>query len=460
MECIKIFADEIEGRIDPFYYKREFRELDNKLKSPIFREFKEIIEVITKGETPLWRGDNYQKKGVPFLKVQNIFSDGIKGDLTFVSENIHKRMKRSQIKGGEILYTMAGSIGIATIFPLFFGEANINQAIAKILVKKDINKKYLIAVLNSDICFKQAQRNLTTSAQPNINFEQIKSLKIPLPIIEIQNKIVQLIDKAYSQKKQKETEAKELLDSIDDYILEKLGIKLPKIENKMCFVVYSGEIEGRTDSHFYQPEFKDLQKKLKSINHKELGSIVEFSNEIWNQKDFYENEFPYIEISEIDISSGEIQNITYYEKNKAPSRAKMIVRENDIIVSTTRPHRGAISVIDKEKDGFIASTGFAILRKNIIDVNREYLLYVLKTQLSLKQMLQRSSGGSYPAITLEELKKLIIPIPPLEIQQKIAKEVKSRMRKAKQLQEEAKNILEEAKSGVERIIFGEEEIES
>ena len=43
MECIKIFADEIEGRIDPFYYKREFRELDNKLKSPIFREFKENI---------------------------------------------------------------------------------------------------------------------------------------------------------------------------------------------------------------------------------------------------------------------------------------------------------------------------------------------------------------------------------------------------------------------------------
>ncbi|MBU0477517.1 restriction endonuclease subunit S [bacterium] len=186
-----------------------------------------------------------------------------------------------------------------------------------------------------------------------------------------------------------------------------------------CFTVYREEIKARLDSYYYRPEFRELEANLIKCKHAKLGEVIEFSNETWNQKDFFDNEFPYIEISEIDITSGEIQNITYYNNSEAPSRAKMIVRENDIIVSTTRPNRGAIALIDKEKDGFIASTGFAILRTLKTNIDRKYLLYFLRTRLSLKQMLQRSSGGNYPAITSEELKRVIVPVPSKEIQNKI-----------------------------------------
>ncbi|OWP54011.1 Type I restriction enzyme MjaXIP specificity protein [Candidatus Micrarchaeum sp.] len=187
-----------------------------------------------------------------------------------------------------------------------------------------------------------------------------------------------------------------------------------------CFTVYSDLIEGRIDPHFYRQEFRNLQTTLETLQNQKLQSIVEFSNELWNQNDFFENEFPYIEIGDIDTEMGEIKNITYYKKDKAPSRAKMIVRENDIIISTTRPQRGAIAIIDKRMDGFIASTGFAVLRKmKVNNIKKEYLLSVLHTQICLKQMLQRSSGGNYPAITLEELKNIIIPIPSSEIQNKI-----------------------------------------
>lgn len=209
-----------------------------------------------------------------------------------------------------------------------------------------------------------------------------------------------------------------------------------------CFTVLSNEIEGRIDSHFYRPEFKELKSKLSKLKHKSLGDIIEFSSETWNQKDFFDNQFPYIEISEIDTSTGEIKNITYYEKDRAPSRAKMIVRENDIIVSTTRPHRGAIALIDKTKDGFIASTGFAILRNLKIDLNKKYLFFILRTQLSLKQMLQRSSGGNYPAITVEELKKVIIPLPSLSTQEKIVNLMESANFKNQQKQSQAQQLLD------------------
>jgi type I restriction enzyme S subunit len=186
------------------------------------------------------------------------------------------------------------------------------------------------------------------------------------------------------------------------------------------FILQKSELEKRLDPQFYKQEYKDNLEKIKRINHKHLGEIVKFSSETWNQKDFFENTFPYIEISEIDTVSGEIQNIVQVEKEKAASRAKMIVRENDIIISTTRPNRGAISLIKKEQDFSIASTGFSVIR-NITnsEIDREYLFAILRQQIILKQFEQRSSGGNYPAITQEELSSITIALPEREVQKKI-----------------------------------------
>lgn len=204
-------ASKLSGnRFDPFYHKKEFEELEKILTRINPVRFSSIIEIITKGETPLWKGEIYVDEGVPFLRVQNIEIDGIKGEQIFITEELHNQMRRSKLFGGEILFTMAGSIGIATIFPNDFGEANINQAIAKIVLKSnlELNKKYIVEILNSKICKKQSERFLTVSAQPNINFEQIKSIKIPLPPLEVQEEIAAHIQSIRQQAKDLEREAK------------------------------------------------------------------------------------------------------------------------------------------------------------------------------------------------------------------------------------------------------------
>jgi len=130
-QCFVIWSNEIDGRLDAYYYSSEFQKLKT-LRTIKTIEFEDLIEIITKGETPLWRGDSYLPSGIPFLKVQNISEEGIVGDVAYISEKVHNRMKRSQLFGGELLYTMAGRIGTATILPDNFGKTNINQAIAKI----------------------------------------------------------------------------------------------------------------------------------------------------------------------------------------------------------------------------------------------------------------------------------------------------------------------------------------
>lgn len=119
----------------------------------------------------------------------------------------------------------------------------------------------------------------------------------------------------------------------------------------------------------------------------------------------------------MDLETGDINKISEIPIYEAPSRAKMIVRENDIIISTTRPNQSAICLIHKHFDGFIVSTGFAIIRKlKVESLDRNYLFYALRFDSTLKQFEQWNTGGNYPSITKNELQNILLPLPPKETQ--------------------------------------------
>jgi type I restriction enzyme S subunit len=356
------------------------------------------------------------------------------------------------------LAVVGATLGQVGIVPSTIVEGNINQNISRIRVKehliKIIQPRYLGIYLSTSIGQKLIRRNATITTQVYLNNEQLGGIRVPVLNPSLQARIVKISEVANSERKSKEKKALEIIKSVDKTIAHKIGFIFPEIENKSTFEVRFSSFEKRLDPHFYLPGFKSLIDSIRKIKHSQLGDIIEFSNEAWNQREDFDKEFPYIEISEIDLTSGKIRNINYVPVAEAPSRAKMIVRENDIIVSTTRPHRGAIAYITKEQDGVIASTGFAILRKlRTIEVSKEYLFYILRTQICLQQMLQRSSGGSYPAITSEELKKLLIPIPAINIQEIVIKDIKAFIEKAEELKAEAQIELQKAKQEIEALIL-------
>lgn len=160
-------------------------------------------------------------------------------------------------------------------------------------------------------------------------------------------------------------------------------------------------------------------RRVEACSHDTLGRLVNQSNEMWNRRtapDAESDEIRYLEIGAVGL-----QDDTYLLERisiaEAPSRARMVLRAGDLVLSTTRPHRGAIARIHDEDAGAIASTGFAILRNPDAErVSRDFLLAALLSDCVLTQMLQRSSGGAYPAITPEELDRVCIPTPPPDVQ--------------------------------------------
>ena len=145
------------------------------------------------------------------------------------------------------------------------------------------------------------------------------------------------------------------------------------------------------------------------------------------------------EISGVGLGTNEYQ-VSRVSVDDAPSRAQQVVRNRDILVSLTRPSRGAVANVQSEHDGAIASTGFAVVRE--VDskrVSREYLTMCLTTPIGSDQMLRRSSGGNYPAITREELSKVLIPDIAIDIQRRLLADVDAARaeRKAKLAQADA-----------------------
>ena len=221
-------------------------------------------------------------------------------------------------------------------------------------------------------------------------------------------------------------------------MLQNKLIPLLMISNKIKIREILG---GRLDPQFFSPMLMDIVDLIKSSNHKQLSKLARFSDETWNQKDHFKDKFPYIEIGAIDTLSGSIIDISQISKKDAPSRAKKIIRNNDIIVSTTRPSRGAISLV-KTENIYIASTGFSVIRNISDEILREYLFIVLRQEYCLSQMFQRSSGGNYPAITEDELKKISIPLPSKEIQQKVVDIYTKAIQEKQEKEQKAKSLLD------------------
>ena len=149
-------------------------------------------------------------------------------------------------------------------------------------------------------------------------------------------------------------------------------------------------------------------KFVATINDEALGEDVD--------PDF---EIQYIDIGNVD-SSGTILEIATYRFEAAPSRARRIVRDGDVIISTVRTYLQAIAAIASPPDNLIVSTGFAVIRPRLGALDAKFCRYVLREPMFLAEVEMRSTGISYPAINASEIGDIAIPYPSLSDQRAIA----------------------------------------
>ena len=155
----------------------------------------------------------------------------------------------------------------------------------------------------------------------------------------------------------------------------------------------------------------DLHRKLKylaSINDDALGEDTD--------ADF---EMSYIDIGNVD-SSGRISELASYRFEDAPSRARRLVRDGDVIISTVRTYLQAITQIHEPPDNLVVSTGFAVVRPIQDRFDARYCRFALREPVFLAEVEKRSVGVNYPAINATDLADIPVSVHPLSKQRTIA----------------------------------------
>lgn len=156
----------------------------------------DLCEKITKGTTPTTYGMGFTSDGINFLKIESIDEMGrfIPSMFAHIDEKTNDILKRSIIKEGDILFSIAGAIGRVAIVDKSILPANTNQAIAIVRLKKNVNKEYIKEYLSSKFVKQIIEKLTVKTAQANISLELLSKLPVPITDENEQKEIIVTIN--------------------------------------------------------------------------------------------------------------------------------------------------------------------------------------------------------------------------------------------------------------------------
>lgn len=264
------------------------------------------------------------------------------------------------------------------------------------------NPEYMKYCFRSDVARGYLVQNDNSITRANLSQKTLKGMPIVIPEINEQQNIANYLDKKVSQVDDIISKQESLIAKYKDYKQSLITETVTKGLNKNVPMKDSGIAWiGEIPSHW---EIKAI-KYLCSCNDDSLTNS-EDENTIIN----------YVDISSVTFESGIVNYEQLLFKN-APSRARRVTQEGDIIISTVRTYLKAIAIIPGDKK-YIVSTGFAVIRAK--DILNRYLDYFVKSEYFVNLVSLYSKGISYPAIDSFDLMNIRILEPSTEEQKEIA----------------------------------------
>jgi len=441
-------------RIDSEHYQKIYREIIRKIKCKPNKKLSELIDtpVIT-GHTPSMKIDRYYGGKIKFIKTDNLRENRIIGEFSHtLTEEGNKQILRSELREGDIITTIIGAtydiVGRTSIIQKEILPANINQNIALIRPnKKLVNPDYLNIYLNTEYGRNLLYWQSRQTGQVNLNCREVERIYVPIFKLLEKNieEIVRKIEENKIKCKLKYRQAEEIL-------LEELGLKDFVPSNEPVNIKSFKESflsTGRLDADYYQKKYEDFIRLIKSYKNG-FESFLSACN--LKDKNFTPDEkkqYKYIELANIG-KTGDISGCTVSLGKDLPTRARRIVRENDVIISSIEGSLDSCALITKEYDNALCTTGFYVVNSD--KINSETLLILFKSEPMQNILKKGCSGTILTAINKTELEQIPIPLVDYTKQQQIAELIEESFSLKKQSEE----LLETAKRAVEIAIEEDE----
>ena len=444
-----IKLSELEGakRLDAEYYKSEYLELLSRLRKVGCVRVKDVAFPIRRKFKP--------KKGEYFDYIEISEVDLTTGEFNTSKIIGEEAPDRAQwvVNKDDIL--------ISTVRPIRNAVAIIKEERKNlvcssgfcVLHPKTIQANYLFLYLKIPFIAKLLNRYTTATEYPAVNWNDVLNTPIYVGSKEFQMKISLIIDKSFALLKQSRC----LYSQAEDLLLEKLGLRdfKPKYEKTYTARLSDAFSAHRIDAEYFQPAYEEVIEKLRE-NNIELQPLRKFILSIQKgiepgSENYRDEGKPFIRVSNLSKYGFTDRDQKYLsEELYQQLRETYEPKQGDFLL--TKDATPGIAYVVKEQIEGIISSGILRLQINENEIDKEYLALCINSVIG-KMQVERDCGGS---VILhwkpEQVKRLQIPILPLETQQKIA----SLVQKSHEARKNAKELLEIAKKAVEIAIENNE----
>ena len=362
-----------------------------------------------------------------------------------------REARRYRLKRGDLLFNRTNSkelVGKCGVF----GERGV-WVFASYLIRVRLDDERLLPefasfFLNSDAGRIQIDRvSRQIAGMTNINAEELRELVVPLPSVKTQRDLVAVMDTARAARRAKLDEADSLLSSLDDYLLEKLGLARPLMDARRTFAArLSTANNSRFDPDYFHPEriltVRGMQQHAGRMRNAPLQTVVDFRRDPLASPG--EN---YLSLAHVQSHTGEL-----VEADETATGACFAFRAGDVLFGRLRPYLNKVH--RAERDG-CCSPEFHVMRvRPDVELLPDYLAAILRSSLTLAQTRHMMTGNTHPRLATDDVINLVIPIPDTATQTAIATEVRRRRERARALRAEAEAGWVEAKRWFEEQLLG------
>ncbi len=398
---------------------------------------------------------NENGTGIPIYRMNKIHNMLCDFSVSKCAPLTQEEEKLFLLNDRDVLFNRTNSYELVGRTGLYRKQIDKNFVFASYLVRfvpdeTKVLPEYLTSFLNTRYGVAEIRRRARQSVnQTNVNPEEVKAIALPILSKEFQERIKSNFDQAASNlilSEKKYNAAENLLLGTLELIQFKPTTKTINIKSfKDSF-----NVSGRLDAEYYQPRYEDWTQAISTYKHgvSTIANACKVKDKSFIPKD--EEIYSYIELSDIDKTGG-ITGTTVAIGAVLPMRARRMVKQGDVLVSSIEGSLSSCALVTKEHDGALCSTGFYVLHSD--KINSETLLVLMKSAPIQALLKQGCSGTILTAINSDSFLNIPVPLIDSHIQQEIAGYIQESFT----LKIESEELLEVAKRSVEIAIEQDEQ---
>jgi type I restriction enzyme, S subunit len=363
-----------------------------------------VKDLILEHKQGYYTGQSYSSSGIKLVRITDLLNPRLSYETMPFLNVDEKTIQQFKVDVGDFLVARSGAIGRYGIaesnFPCIFGSY-----IIRFKLKSELIDKFFLGYLyQSQFIFGQLIRIKQGASNININAENIKKMKIPIPPFSEQQKIVAILSK------------------IDDLIRKTEEIieqtrRLKKGLMQILLQTGIGHTEFRITPIGRIPESWHMAH-LREISHRIMKGIFDI-----DPIEYVKTGIPFLRISDIETNIVNASSVKYIPDDLNKKFNASELRPGDIILAKVGASAGSTEKVAKIPNSMSKcniSQNLIGIRVNHDKIYSDFLLDFLQLPKNMNTILSRSNTTTFKSIQLNVLRDILVPLPPLEEQKRIS----------------------------------------